>query len=182
MRPILFTGAPGIGKSTLLCRLADVVDPRMVSGVISGEIRIEGKRQGFSVRSFGGAPGVLSSPDLPGEPRFGTLMPDGSRRLGLSLDHLDQVVCAEVESSLPNAKMVILDEIGPMQVESKRFRRLVQKIFAMSVPVFASVGLQNHEWMAELRNDKRYPLIELTYRNRDLVAELLISRIREVVG
>lgn len=181
MSPILFTGAPGIGKSTLLSRLAEVLDSRYVSGVISGEIRIEGKRQGFTVRSFGGAPGVLSSPDLPGEPRFGTLMPDGSRRLGLSLNHLEQVVCAEVEASLSEAKMVILDEIGPMQVESKRFRTLVREILAMPVPVFASIGLQDHEWMADLRNDRRYPLLELTHRNRDLVAELLVTHIRTVV-
>ena len=157
MSPILFTGAPGIGKSTLLSRLAEVLDSRYVSGVISGEIRIEGKRQGFTVRSFGGAPGVLSSPDLPGEPRFGTLMPDGSRRLKQS------------------------GRLGKLPLRALGARRLPREILAMPVPVFASIGLQDHEWMADLRNDRRYPLLELTHRNRDLVAELLVTHIRTVV-
>jgi nucleoside-triphosphatase THEP1 len=175
MRPILITGPPGIGKSTLIQEVLSACEDRPATGILSDEVRVDGKRHGFTVRALDGTAGMLASPDLPGEPRFGTLMPDGRRRLGLSLWHLESVVIPEVERQLPAAQIAVIDEIGPMQAESVMFRRLVRELIAADVPLVASIGQQEHEWLTTLRNDRRFPLIELTHRNRGLLADLLSS-------
>lgn len=173
MRSILMTGRPGVGKSTLVEQVLQVLPASIrVAGMLSGELREDGRRQGFTVRAIGGASGILASPNLPGEPRFGSKLPDGNRRLGLSLRHLEEDVCPKVAGSLP-ADLVALDEIGPMQVSSSTFRALVHQILDSEVPLLASIALEPHAWLDQLKHDNRLSLLELTPRNRDVVREML---------
>lgn len=178
MRSILLAGDPGVGKSTVAQRILDSIPPELtVAGVLSGEIRVDGKRQGFTVRSVGGEPGLLASPEIPGGPRFGTLCPDGRRRLGISLAHLDGVVCSAVEASLNTVDLVVIDELGAMQAESARFRALVFRILESRVPLIATVGVQPHWWLDEVKADSSLSMIDLTRNNRDVIAEMATAYI-----
>lgn len=174
---VLITGKPGVGKSTVVKQLLSSADSNATTGILSGEIRKHGKRQGFTIQAVGQAPGILASPDLQGEPRFGTMLPDGKRRLGLSLVHLDENVCPTIHAALPHVRLVVIDEIGPMQAESRVFRELVEHIIASPIQLVASIGMQAHPWLDKVRHDERFELLELTPRNRDLMADLLCTYI-----
>lgn len=76
---IVLAGEPGVGKSTLVKTVLEALPPAVpIAGIMSREVRVAGRREGFTVRSVGGPEGVLASPDLGGEPRFGTVGPGGA--------------------------------------------------------------------------------------------------------
>ncbi|MFJ8188440.1 nucleoside-triphosphatase [Streptomyces sp. NPDC096094] len=172
MKPLLFTGPPGVGKSTAVRKVTDAPGLAGVHGLYSGEIRVDGKRQGFELELLpSGEKGVLASPDIEGEVRFGTLRADGKRRLGLSLAFLDEVACPALRAALPTAQLMVIDEIGPMQARSEVFRCLVEEIIASDVPLLATVALAEDEWIAGLRESSDCATVALTVGNRDTVAE-----------
>jgi nucleoside-triphosphatase len=172
MKPLLFTGPPGVGKSTAVRKITDKLDIDGVQGLYSGEIRIDGKRQGFKLEVMpSGESGVLASPDIEGEVRFGTLRPDGKRRLGLSLTFLEKVACPALQAGLTTAPLMVIDEIGPMQAQSAVFRRLVEDIIASGVPLLATIALAEDEWISALRESPDCATVALSVGNRDTVIE-----------
>jgi nucleoside-triphosphatase THEP1 len=55
-RPVIqLTGRPGIGKTTVIRRSADLLAGRSIAGFCTGEIRVAGQRRGFRVTAFSGA-------------------------------------------------------------------------------------------------------------------------------
>jgi nucleoside-triphosphatase THEP1 len=55
-RPVvLLTGRPGIGKTTVIRRSADLLAGRPIAGFYTDEIRVAGQRQGFRITAFSGA-------------------------------------------------------------------------------------------------------------------------------
>ncbi len=179
MKPLLFTGPPGVGKSTAVRKITDALGLDGVHGLYSGEIRIDGKRQGFKLELMpSGESGVLASPDIDGEVRFGTLRPDGKRRLGLSLTFLEEVACPTLHDALPTAHLMVIDEIGPMQAQSAVFRRLVEGIVTSGVPLLATIALADDEWISALRESSDCATVSLTVGNRDTVADAASDYLR----
>lgn len=183
MKPLLFTGPPGIGKSTAVRKVTGALELTGVHGLHSGEIRVEGKRQGFKLELVpSGESGVLASPDIEGDVRFGTLRPDGKRRLGLSLEFLEKVACPSLQAALPTAHLMVIDEIGPMQARSAVFRHLVEEIVASDVPLLASIALADEPWISGLRDSSDIAVIPLTLGNRDTVVEAASHYLRALLA
>ena len=62
--PILITGQPGSGKTTLFRRLVDEFQDLNPVGFYTAEIRKGGARRGFSLYGLNGRTGVLAHVDL----------------------------------------------------------------------------------------------------------------------
>ena len=54
-RSILLTGRPGIGKTTVIMRLAESLQQLQVKGFYTEEIRESGRRKGFMAATFSGS-------------------------------------------------------------------------------------------------------------------------------
>ena len=61
-RTLLLTGAPGVGKTTVIRRLATCLAGKQLGGFFTEEIREGGERKGFRLSGFAGPP--RSSPIL----------------------------------------------------------------------------------------------------------------------
>lgn len=57
-RILLITGAPGIGKTTLIRKVAEILSNLAIAGFYTEEIRDEGERQGFRLVTFKGEKGL----------------------------------------------------------------------------------------------------------------------------
>jgi nucleoside-triphosphatase len=171
-RNILLTGAVGVGKTTVVTRVADALTHRHRRGFYTAEVRdARGRRVGFRLVPLSGGPGhVLAHADLISRHRVG--------RYGVDVEMLDYVVdttlsLRQLSSDRP-PELFVIDEIGKMECFSARFVAAVQQLLAANVGVLATVALRGSGPIAAVKQRDDVELIEVTPRNRDaLPAELL---------
>ena len=60
---ILLTGSPGIGKTTVIKKVIAELNPALVGGFWSTEIRRGSKRIGFAIKTIDGEEGILAHKD-----------------------------------------------------------------------------------------------------------------------
>ena len=124
------TGLPGSGKSTLVQELLKELKGRKIAGIITPEIREGGVRKGFKIIDLAsGKERIMSYVSFSG-PTVG--------KYGVSVENIDFIL-GEFEKSLGDAEIVVIDEIGPMEFKSARFRGMIEKLFTKSKIIIATV-------------------------------------------
>jgi len=170
---ILITGPPGIGKTTLIRKLAEALPSFAPCGFFTEEIRERGIRKGFELKSFDGRTRVLGHVDLQGSSRVG--------RYGVDLPAFEDFL-----EALPFAgaagRLVIIDEIGRMECLSSRFCDVTRSLLDSTTPVLATVALRGTGFVEEVKRRPDIILIEITRGNRARLAQELADRIRPLLS
>ena len=168
---IAVTGQPGVGKTTLVERVLAAV-PLKAGGMVTKEIRKVGRRVGFSVIDVGsGQEGVLAHMHLAQGPRLG--------RYRVNLKDLEEIGAAAIERAIQECQLVVVDEVGPMELKSPRFIAAVERALKEAANLLVTVHrASNHHPAYRIRHECDR-LIRLTKGNRDektqQVIELLTS-------
>ena len=127
---ILITGSPGSGKSTLMATLIKDIHARKIAGLSTPEIRRNRTRAGFKMIDLSsGEEEVLASTSGSG-PLVG--------KYHVNVAGIDQIV-PRIEASLDTADFVFIDEIGKMELLSKRFDAFIDHVFSLDKPIVAVV-------------------------------------------
>lgn len=129
MNNIFVTGLPGSGKSTLV---RDVVEScgKKTTGLLTPEIRCHGERVGFRLRDIhSGEEGVLAHVDIRSGPRVG--------RYGIDLAELDRFVEMSLLNIPEDTELVVVDEIGKMEMFSQQFVDAVDGLLHGELQVLA---------------------------------------------
>ncbi|GAB4305020.1 MAG: NTPase [Candidatus Bipolaricaulota bacterium] len=163
---IAITGDPGSGKSTLVRRVVERA-PLFAGGMVTAEIRKCGRRVGFSVCDLStGAEGILAHLHLAAGPSFG--------RYRLNLRDLDEIGVRAIERAIEDAQLVVVDEVGPMELRSPRFVRAVERALQEAQHLLLTVHrASNHPLAYTIRHGVDH-LFRLTHAGREQVlAEVL---------
>jgi nucleoside-triphosphatase len=166
---ILLTGVPGVGKTTLVRRVLEGVDAR-IGGFYTEEIRERGKRVGFSIRTFDGRTGVLAHVKHKGPHRVG--------KYGVNIEDLERVAAGSVVSAVESDDLVVIDELGRMELFSVLFQRAVMEALDSVKPVFGTIQVRRNPFLNAVRSRDDVRVIEVTSRNRDA----LVVSVREDVA
>ncbi len=167
-RKVLVTGAPGIGKTTLVCRVAEqLVKPR---GFFTREIREKGSRVGFSLTIFGGQELRFAHVNIPGPCRVS--------KYGIDVETFEKAVCPEIELAANERAVLVIDEIGKMELYSERFRRAVLAAMESPIPILAAILKSSNPFTDAIKSRPDVELIELIRANRDAVATTLLRRFK----
>jgi nucleoside-triphosphatase len=160
----LLTGRPGVGKTTAVRAIANRLGAR-AGGFYTQEIREQGRRTGFRLVALDGPTGILAGVNISSRYRVG--------RYRVCLDDLESVGVEALWRALaqPETAVVIVDEIGKMELLSAAFRDAVSAALNSAKPVVATIMAGPLPWVDAVKNRPDTTLIEVTLDNRQELPE-----------
>src|SRR5207249_8455697 len=126
---VLLTGHPGCGKTTLIKRVANNL-PQRAGGFYTEEIRDHGRRAGFKIVTLDGDEVVFA--------HVGLKTPEYLGKYRLDLSALEATGVKAVREAVQRQRLVVIDEIGPMEIRSTIFRDAVNEALDSDVRVLAT--------------------------------------------
>jgi len=159
-RTLLLTGRPGVGKTTIIKQVAQALGER-AGGFYTEEIRGPGGRKGFRLVTIlaGGREAIVAHHEFRTRNRVG--------RYGVDVATLDAVGVAALREAMRSRDVIIVDEIGKMELFSGEFRGAVLKAMSSSKIVVATVMQQNHDWVVALKGMPQVTMWQVTESNRN---------------
>jgi nucleoside-triphosphatase len=158
-----------VGKSTLVQRAAEAAKVK-VGGMLSRDKRINLRRAGFELLDLGsGRTGMLADETGTG-PQLG--------KYRVRLDDLDEIGAKAIEDALI-ADLIVVDEVGPMELTSRRFVRAVDNAIASDKPMLVVL----HQWSVHplaKKIRKNFRVLTVTKENRDSLLHDLIKELDDL--
>jgi len=171
---VFLTGEPGSGKTTVLTKAAEVLSSRglRVGGMISNEVREEGIRVGFSIEDVRTHQlGTLADVTLSQGPRIG--------KYTVNLNDLESVGAAGIRNAIESAEVILIDEIGPMELKSIAFVESVQAALTSGKHILGTIHRRaSHNLILEVKSNPQVAILVVTRQNRDQLPVQIANRIR----
>jgi nucleoside-triphosphatase len=165
---VFITGLPGCGKSTVLMKVIELLKEKglKVGGIITPEIRVEGKRIAFAVRDiYSGKEGILASVEQKIGPNLG--------KYRVNLESFEEVALPALDFALKECDIVAIDEIGKMEFFSEKFKEKVYEIIQSNKQLIAVV---HRNYVEKFKNLGK--MVVVTKENRNELPEIILSWIR----
>jgi len=162
----LITGKPGVGKTTLVQKAIERIRSVSMAGFCTAEIRCRGSRLGFELQSLNGERRTLAHVKIDSRNRVG--------RYGVDTKGFETFL-ATMDLLSPDVDLIVIDEIGKMELFSNRFRDLVCEALNSDKQVLATISLKSNEFIREIKQRSDIRLLEVTHGNRDRLAEGIVE-------
>ena len=170
-RRIGITGKPRIGKSTIIKEVIRRLKTEgiKVGGMLTADIHEHGRRVGFSIEDIRtGETGILAHVQLH---RHG---PNVGKYI-VNLTDLDAIGAQSITSALAQAEIIIIDEIGPMELKSKPFIDAVENALSSDKQLIVTVHQRSaHDLVRRIK--QTFKILEVTEANRDEMPAIVLNK------
>jgi nucleoside-triphosphatase len=160
-RALLLTGKPGTGKTALIKEALAVAKVKG-GGFYTEEIRAGGMRQGFKLVTLDGQEATLA--------HVGISSPHQVSKYRVDTDSLNKVGVYVLRQALKESDLIVIDEIGKMELLSPQFREAVTLAISSGKRVLGTIMLNPHPFADEI---KRHPEVETLVVTRDNRTEVM---------
>ncbi len=169
-RVYLLTGRPGTGKTSLIKQVVSEFGDR-AGGFYTEELRQQGTRLGFKLITLDGQEVTLAHVNIRSHQRVG--------KYGVDVAALERVGVPALDRAAERCDLVVVDEIGKMELFSTRFREAVSRVIAGNKKVLGTIMLSPHPWADAIKRQPQVKVMEVTRHNHEQVLVDLREWLRE---
>jgi nucleoside-triphosphatase len=152
-----------VGKTTVIMKVIQGFRGR-AGGFYTEEIRKGKIREGFRIKTLDGRDGILAHVSYSGPFRVG--------RYGVDVDAFDKI-------AIPSLELIIIDEIGKMELFSKRFRSLIRRILASDERILGVIHQKSDPFTQRIRQWPAIEIVAVTEMNRNVLPSLILEKLEE---
>lgn len=169
------SGVLGLGKTGTLKEIIDMLNEEEVSvgGMITEPIMEDNRQKGYQVMNWQTKEKAV----------FAHLDFDSSIRVngyGVDLDALNQVGVRAIEEAMKEEELVLVDEIGKIEVESEEFNEIVKIALKANKPILLTFNKKSRNpLLQDIRRRDDVRILELTDVNRDLLPYKVVDLLKE---
>jgi len=160
----LLTGRPGTGKTSLVRQVVAGIKGK-VGGFYTEEIRSRGVRQGFKLITLDGQSTILAHIDIHSPYRVS--------KYGVDIDGLDRIGVSALRRAVKECDLIVIDEIGKMELFSDNFKEVALQIIDSSKRVLGTIMLSPNPWADRIKCQPQVNIVEVTRDNHPRVLEEL---------
>ncbi len=161
----LLTGGPGVGKTTIIKRALEKAQI-VAGGFFTEEIRVGGVRQGFRIVTLKGDSTILAHIDIRSPYRVS--------KYGVDIEGLDRVGVAALREATRERDLIVIDEIGKMELFSTSFQRAVSDAINSEKRVLGTIMRSSHPWADEIKLHPNVVISTVTRANhREVLGQVL---------
>jgi nucleoside-triphosphatase len=167
----LLTGKPGTGKTSLIKQAVADLELK-AGGFYTEEIRSGGTRLGFRLVTLDGHEAILAHVDFNKRLRIS--------KYGVDVASLDRVGVPALRRAAAQCDVVVIDEIGKMEMFSADFREAVSAVINGGKKLLGTIMLQANPWADAIKRQPQVKLATVTRDSYDHVLDDLKSWLRAI--
>ncbi|MGH4124209.1 MAG: nucleoside-triphosphatase [Clostridium sp.] len=167
---ILLSGEPRVGKTTALKKIIQMIGECNCTGFYTEEIRDDFDRVGFDCVSLDGRRKRIADVNLHSEIRMG--------RYGIDIEAFEDFALQAINNSSSSNKIIIIDEIGPIQLLSTKFKQAIKNILTSSTCVIGTIFYNKHDDVDEIKKISGIKIYSMTNENRSTIIENIFHEIQ----
>jgi nucleoside-triphosphatase len=165
----LLTGRPGVGKTTVIRKTLFLL-PIKAGGFYTEEIRKNGLRKGFKLVTLDHRETILSHVDSQGHNRVG--------KYTVNVQNLDSVGVEAVQEAIKDSDLIVIDEIGKMELFSPAFKSSVLQAVSSGKKMLGTIMSKSDSFADRIKQLPNVKIIETTPANRDKLPEELAGLLK----
>ena len=168
---ILLTALPRTGKSTAIKKIVNMLGVDNCGGFYTEEIRENAERVGFRIKTLSGRTAILSHVNIQSDYKIS--------RYGVDLKAFEDICLNELINAVndPTIKYIIIDEIGPMQLFSTKYKEILIELLNCNKPIVGTIFMNPYEWLDDFKKNTNVKLVEITLDNRDILPLEIVEEI-----
>jgi nucleoside-triphosphatase len=145
-----------------------------IGGFYTLDVRRNNERIGFSINTLDGRRGRLAEVGLVSRYRLG--------KYGIDMASFENVALNALEEAITRKQLVVIDEIGFMELKSQRFQQLVTRALDSSSPVLATIMRKAFYFADDIKKHNDVQLITMRVDNRDTLVSEITAMLRPLLA
>lgn len=158
IKNIFITGKPGCGKTSLVKEIIEALNLD-TEGFYTSEIRKNNERIGFEISSLSGKKEILAHKDFKSFPKVS--------KYGVNLNNLEEIGVNSILEALEENKLIIIDEVGKMEMLSEKFKKTVITALNSKNKVLGTIKLTSDSFTSKIKKRPDTKVFYLTRENRE---------------
>lgn len=165
-RVLLLTGKPGTGKTAII-KEAIARAKIKAGGFYTEEIRVGRRRQGFRIIGLDGREAILAHINISS--------PYQVSKYRIDVESLNRIGVSAIHQALQECDLVVIDEIGKMELLSPQFREAMLRAINNGKRVLGTIMLSSHPLADEVKHHPEVKVLLVISGNRNQVLKEILN-------